>query len=286
MNIAGIDLVHGAPSSPKIDVRGETLWKRACRQRKKAAGIDGWKPGELARLPIEWFAAVARTWNVVLDSNVIPPTWTNVRMIGIPKNDGTTNKRGLGIAHYVWRLGLSDVIGQHRPWIQSWLNQGIRSGPGRQMDDIIENLMDDLFDAEENDENLLGAKIDIAKCFDRCDIKRSVRILSRLGAPKQLTDLLLSFYEQLRIWIEVNGIVAKDHISPARCLLQGCPGSMLCAIAEMHVWATSVNVLHPQVELACYVDDRLLYAPGPDAQECVQDAVATTLRYDTDAGWE
>ena len=61
---------------------------------------------------------------------------------------------------------------------------------------------------------------------------------------------------------------------------------MLCAIAEMHVWATSVNVLHPQVELACYVDDRLLYAPGPDAQECVQDAVATTLRYDTDAGWE
>ena len=207
-------------------------------------------------------------------------------MIGITKNDGTTNKRGLGIAHYVWRLGLSEVIGQHRPWIQSWLNQGIRSGPGRQMDDIIENLMDDLFDAEENDENLLGAKIDIAKFFDRCDIKRSVRILSRLGAPKQLTYLLLNFYEQLRIWVEVNGIVAKDHISPARCLLQGCPGSMLCAIAEMHVWATSVNVLHPQVELACYVDDRLLYAPGPDAQECVQDAVATTLRYDTDAGWE
>ena len=86
---------------------------------------------------------------MILQYGVIPETWTNVRLVGIDKNDGTTDKRGLGIAHYAWRLGLGEIIAQHKLWIQSWLNIGIRSGPGRQMDAIIEDLIDHLFHAEE-----------------------------------------------------------------------------------------------------------------------------------------
>lgn len=252
---------------------------------KKAAGIDAWRPADLARLPQDWFAFLADIWNVVLKSGKVPTAWANVRLVGIPKNDGTSKKRGLGIATYVWRLGLSEVIMQHRARIQSWLHAGIRSGPGRQMDVIIENLVDDLFDAEENDKNALGAKIDIAKFFDRCDIHRSVLILRRRGISKELADVLVDFYRQLRMWVQAAGAVAKTPIRPERCLLQGCPGSMLCAIAEMHVWASVVLYRHPNVDISCFVDDRLLRASGPDAQSLVQAAVETTRQCDHDAGW-
>ena len=41
---------------------------------------------------------------------------------------------------------------------------------------------------------------------------------------------------------------------------------------------------HPRVDISCFVDDRLLRACGEDEQILVQDAVATTQRYDHDAG--
>ena len=100
------------------------------------------RPCDVARLLESCIDQLARTWSVILQYGVIPDTWTNVRLVGIDKNDGTTDKRGLGISHYGW-------IAQHKLWIQSWLHIGIRSGPGRQMDDIIKDLIDDLFHAEE-----------------------------------------------------------------------------------------------------------------------------------------
>ena len=283
--MAAIEVVAGAPATPRIDSTGRNLMKRARLQRRKAAGIDAWSPSDLARLPQSWFAALARVWNVVLETGSVPPVWAHVRMVGIDKNDGTTDKRGLGIATIVWRLGLSEIMTMHRSCVQDWLNPGIRSGPGRQMDDIIENLFDDLFAAEEEGKDVLGAKIDIAKFFDRCTPARACLILERLGISLDLTTVIMDFYRQLRIWVQVGQVTAREAIAPLRCLLQGCPGSMLLAIAEMHVWATAINMQHPQVDISCFVDDRLFRACGEDARIVVQNAVATTQRYDHDAGW-
>ena len=41
---------------------------------------------------------------------------------------------------------------------------------------------------------VLGAKIDIAKFFDRCDINRSCRILAKLGISPGLLNVLCAFY--------------------------------------------------------------------------------------------
>ncbi len=199
---AGIGPIDGAPDN--IWVTGQRLYAKATSQKKKAAGVDGWRPADLALLPLEWFNALAEIWNVVLASGSMPSTWANVRMVGIPKNDGSGALRGLGIAHIAWRLGMSEVVAQHKMWIQNWLHHSIKSGPGRIMDEILEDLIDDLFDADDGNNETIGAKVDIAKFFDRCSIDRSVRILGRLGASDHFLRILRTFYTQLNIFVQAG----------------------------------------------------------------------------------
>ena len=52
---------------------------------------------------------------------------------------------------------------QHKTWIQAWLHPGIASGTGRQINDIKENVVDDLFDCEERNLEIMGTKIGVSK---------------------------------------------------------------------------------------------------------------------------
>ena len=56
---------------------------------------------------------------------------------------------------------------------------------------------------------LLGAKIDLSKCFDRISFGQAIRLLEKLGAPPGLCAVLRSFYAGKRTWFEVGGYAQK-----------------------------------------------------------------------------
>ena len=282
LNVTPLD---SAPRLPEIDPVGNALKQRAARQRKKAPGADAWRLAHFARLPMGWFAALAKTWNVVLAGARIPPIWAMIRMVSIPKHDGTGAKRGLGVAPYAWRVGMSELMRHHSVWMDEWLDGCIASGPKRSGDDMVDRLLDQMEAAAEEGTPLSGCKIDLSKYFDRCDWRRSLRILRRHGMSENLLRVIGSFYEQVHIAIEANGATAKEFIRPRRGLLQGCPASVIMAIAEQNLWALHMKASAPEVEVAAYVDDRTMWARGENAATKLESAIQVARKFDDDAGW-
>ena len=284
MSGAGIGRAEGAPANPRVCIDGERLWKRAREQRKKAGGADGWKPGEFALLPKRWFQIYARVWNTCLKCGKVPEVWKNIRMIGIPKHDGTGAKRGLGIAPYAWRLGMTGLIRQHRSWIATWLDEGIASGPQRGVEDLLDVLLADCEEAEEVGEPFMGVKIDLSKYFDRCTPERSLRMIDQIGMSSEITEVIRDFYRGVKIYVEYEGVVSKEPVRPGRGLLQGCPASVLLAIVEQHGWIRFVKNRVPGVNIAAYVDDRTIWARGKGGIDQIEKAVTAAKLYDDLAG--
>ena len=167
----------------------------------------------MARLPQAWFSAFAGMFNECLDKGKIPDICALIRMVGIPKMDGTNSKRGLGIAAYAWRLGMSDVIGQHMGWINSWLDAGIASGPGRSIEDLVDQVVHDAQEAEEEGDEFAGVKIDLAKYFDRCSPMKTIAFLEHLGIDRRVTGIIKDFYRQLTISLSSKGRYAQKKSS-------------------------------------------------------------------------
>lgn len=68
-------------------------------------------------------------------------------------------------------------------------------------------------------------------------------------------------------WVEKEGHVAKDPILGMRGLPQGCPLSPLRLCGLITIWAVSMHEIGPSVDLAAYVDDRIMWqrlGPGGD----------------------
>ena len=251
---------------------------RAKRQAKKAQGLDGWKPADVARLPIGWYKVLADVFATMLAVGKVPANWCAVRICLIPKHDGTGDKRGLGIAAFAWRLCMSELLSHHNGWICNWLHPDIASGPGRSAENLLDNLLDDLGDPSKE---VVGAKIDLSKCFDRLSIARGCRILIALGFDPAIADILLDFYRQVYVHVECEGAISKDPLKILKGLLQGCPVSVLIMLAEDTCWAHFVNA-HSTAKAGAYFDDRSIWSE--DSAE-VRKAVDASWQFDKDAGW-
>ena len=80
-------------------------------------------------------------------------------------------------------------------------------------------------------------------------------------------------------------------MTPTRLLLQGCPISVLAAIAEQHVWAgyvkaeTNADGRLPRIQLGAYIDDRTLWCTGKGAARRLQHALEKAKDFDDAAKW-
>ena len=268
-----------------VDTTGKRLLKRVKAGLKKAAGIDTWRPSQWARLPVQWFELLAEIWNCILDGGKMPESWTQVRVKLIPKYDGTTNKRPLGIAQLAWRTGMQDIVKQLAPWIDEWLDPAIASGPNRSIEDLLDRVLSDMEEGRISGCDYAGAKIDLSKCFDRCHYARSCRVLKALGLDTRVLEVIGKFYENLQIYVEADGAVAQTAISPTTMVMQGCPASVLMVIAEMSTWAKYVAKEAPGAKAGAYFDDRTIWAMRAGCTDAVNRAITASKKYDDDAGW-
>jgi len=266
--------------------RNLTLLARACfhvpgHKRKKTAGHDDWRPGDLALLPQEWFALLALLWNAILKNGAaVPEIWKHVRVKLIPKNDGTANMRPLGIASIAWRLRVMELMLSLKPWVLSWLSPDVASGPERSADDLIERMAE----AIARQEPLLGAKIDLSKCFDRISHIRALRLLQKFGLPDEVARIVMDFHDGVTMQLECDGAHSNEPLRVRNGVIQGCSFSVLAMLAEASNYCRWIRA-QAQVEVGAYYDDRTIWATGPSKEREMRKALLATQRYDMDAGW-
>ena len=113
----------------------------------------------------------------------------------------------------------------------------------------------------------------MAKCVDSVHAHMAMSIFEKLGAPKDMSTLLRTFYDTHKKWIECEGYIANDPIRPTMNVLQGCPVSMLLMAAPIAIWTEYVQTPEFDVSVAIYVNDRALWAEGDKATDELANAV-------------
>eukprot|EP00969_Alexandrium_andersonii_P115442 5104934-Alexandrium_andersonii.AAC.1 len=125
--------MHLVPDVAQADFEapdGARLRRLAKKATGKAAGLDSWTADHWAALGVGFYRELARLWSTVLQVGRVPQQWQEVRICGIPKEDG--GERPLGIAGLAWRLCMPEAMQQLLPWLGAWAGEELAGGlPGR-----------------------------------------------------------------------------------------------------------------------------------------------------------
>jgi len=282
------DLADFLPSTHEIDFlapKACTLWKLAQAASGKAAGPDGWRGSDFAKLAPAAFEPLSLLWKKCLQLGKIPETWAHARTIFIDKPSGD-GKRPLSIAAICWRLLASAAVANLKPWIQNWADDSLCGGlPGHRADELHVRLFR-AFHSLGNPQNktVQGLKQDLKKCFDNCCHHQALHILVKFGMPTTLARVIRCFYQMHTRWIESSGCVARNPTRPTRSILQGCPFSVMMLSGIMTVWCQQMKLKVPRIQLGVFVDDRTIWTE--DNTATLKLAVHTSQQLDAIFGFK
>ena len=176
------------PTSPAA------LQARAKQSRKRAAGLDGWRPAHFAGLGFSFFQALATLWDCCLMDQVLPQAWRQVQVTLIAKASG--GRRPLSIATAAWRLCMAVSMRALRGWVRKWVPAELCGGvPDASIHTVHSVLFQDLFAARRDRVLFAGCKADIRKCFDSVRPEVATWIWRWLGAPRALCGIIDVFYQ-------------------------------------------------------------------------------------------
>ena len=258
-----------------------SLRRIVCKGQHKAAGPDGWKPAHWALLPDSFFESLSLLWDLILRACRLPEAWLKIRCVLIPKQEGE-GFRPISVAAIGWRVGLTAIMNQLHPWLESWLPESVVGGlRNKGTADAHASLHDDVVQALNSRTPLYGAKLDVSKCFDSVIPAQAIMIFEHQGAPPQLTSLLALFYGRASRRFEFSGVVAANALTCARGLLQGCPASCGLLAGVMAVWHSHVTQT-ANIKCSVFVDDRTIWAQD-DHQQVVR-ALQATAEVDAACG--
>ena len=162
------------PTSPAA------LQARAKQSRKRAAGLDGWRPAHFACLGFSFFQALGALWDVCLRDQVLPVAWKQIRVTLIAKASG--GSRPLSIATAGWRLCMAVTMRALRGWVRSWVPPELCGGvPDASIHTVHSAIFQDLFAAHRDKKLMVGCKADIKRCFDSTSPELATLVWRWLG---------------------------------------------------------------------------------------------------------
>ncbi|CAE7549074.1 pol, partial [Symbiodinium necroappetens] len=277
-------LALGAPSEswmPEALLPSAAVLLAAVRaSARRAAGIDGWSPAYLAKLPLGFFESLVALWTACLRTAALPEAWCQVRVALIPKPDG--GLRPLAIASAVWRALATVVVRNLRTWTLTWAPPSLLGSlPGRSCADLHAAFASDLHRARRSRQAMAGHKADVRRCFDAVSVTQALAVARWLGAPPPLLNLLEHFYARQRRFIAWQGTFHGTPIEPTLGLLQGCPFSPLLLNCICSLWVRIVREAEPRATLAVYLDDRTVWHVGKHAVQVVCAAARAGQAFDS-----
>lgn len=131
--------------------------------------------------------------------------------------------------------------------------------PGRSISWVVTRFLRDVEVATENDTEIPGIKLDLSEAFDMARFEDTSELLSKIGAPRRLMNVVRCFDEGQIRFVEHAGAVDARPIIPRRGIPQGCLISPVRMAVIMAVWTYVMHKRHPDCAVGVFVDDRILW---------------------------
>ena len=255
------DKVHQA-NLPQIDA--EALYKTVQRRKTEAApGLDGWRTCELQALPPQCFIPIARFFRWIehhpqLD---LPEALTRAKQIILNKPGAASamNKRLITILPALLLSYTGARFEQLQAWQIAKMPSCIIGGvKGRTMPSLHTALRLEIDVARASRQDLVGIKLDKAKCFDRLIPECTAALFLAFGLPKTLVSFFVRIYKGLKRHIAYKGWISPTATTAANGVVQGCSLSLVAVNVHTKVWVHLLETL-PTLSMRAYVDDAYLW---------------------------
>ncbi|CAJ1436355.1 unnamed protein product, partial [Effrenium voratum] len=139
--------------------------------------------------------------------------------------------------------------------------------------------------ADNEDETLVVLARDLSKAFDTVHVGQAVAIMSKLGAPVGLCEMVRNFYGHCRKVFRLEGRLSQKWEFGNNGLLQGCPLSPLLLAAVTSVWTTAATQ-DPAIQVGVFMDDRTAWMKGHSATTSLQSLLQVTEQVDALVGFQ
>lgn len=259
----------------------QQLLKAAKRIKHKAPGGDGWTAAALLQLPPQWWQHFTQLWNTCIQQGTVPKAWTRTVVILLAKPTGGT--RPISLTGICWRMGATALVRQLHTWTNTWLPSNMVGGiAGRHAAYLHARLHHAI--AQNRHGHLTVLSQDLTKAFDSIHIQQALSILHHFGAPTNITQLILHFYNTCQRTFSFGGCIHPHWHTATHGILQGCPFSPLLLNTVMTIWAHALHQ-HPQLHTGIFFDDRSVWATGPQAATHIAQAIHTSHTIDAKLGF-
>jgi len=246
-------LVHVPQELPGMGVKD--LQRGVARMSENgAAGLDGWSPRDLKRLPLEILELLLHVYDLVEWKGVWPETmcWAGISLI--PKGEGgkPLDMRPITVTSAIYRLWAGVRVRQSAEWQASWMHPGQHGGRERHSPaDALMRISLEFEQAVLDGTEMRGVAFDLAKAFDNVPQEIMFRLLAKFGADVRIINGLRGMYQQVKRRFRIGAYVG-EAFTATNGILQGCPLSIMMLNALM---AVLHRALDPYVVGESFVDD-------------------------------
>lgn len=269
---------YGGPTTSTCEgnwMSAQGLERMAKKTAGKASGPDGWSASALTQLPHRFWFFLSQLWEEIICCGKPPRVWTLVRVALIPKDDADGGLRPISVASVLWRIGASLAAKEIGRQVGAWLRPEVQGCiPGRGIEHIHARIQATVWN-----KGFVMLSQDLSKFFDIIRYSHAAGILRWAGAPK-LAATVLAFYGMGRRLLSVAGAVDTAWVLPERGIMQGCPLSPLIAALMGDIWCRRIRRSANPPQVAVYLDDRGLWASGPDAPSRLREADVASAEFD------
>ena len=247
---------------PPIDA--DVLFRTVHKRKTAAApGLDGWRTCELQALPSHCFAPIARFFRWIEQNPQIPLpealTCSKQVILNKPGPSSAMNKRLITILPALWLSYTGARFEQLQTWqIVSMPNCIIGGVKGRTMPELHTALRLDIDVARDRKQELIGIKLDKAKCFDRLIPAFTASLFLAFGLPAFFVSVFLRMYDSLRRHIAYKGWINPISTTAPNGVVQGCSISLIAVNVHTKVWVHLLELL-PDLSMRAFVDDAYIW---------------------------
>ena len=235
-------------------------------QRRKplaAAGLDGWRTHELQSLPPRAFSAVAYFFRSLEDSDQpVPQILATTKQQILNKNGQSEplQKRLITLLPALFLAYTGTRFKQLQSWQQTIMpNQMLGAIKNRHMTTIPTTLRLQIDEAHADGFDLVGLKLDKAKCFDRILPNVTAALFLAFGLPKTITNVFVKFYQSLKRHLAYKGWASPRPTTACNGVAQGCSMSLVAINVHMKVWISLLEHL-PTISVRAFIDDAYLWS--------------------------
>ena len=214
-------------------------------------------------LPPEGVRAFSKFCYHILTTGVFPDTWFNIKVVLIPKKQGTLSLkdlRPLSIAPVPYRLFGKTLLRMASHAVSGIHSHSVGGVPGRSAQSAFLRVSMIIEHVRLQHGSFAGLAIDTQKFFDCIPFALALDCLLHVGLPPLIAHLWCSFIIHIRRYVAIKHTISTHPILCDRGVPQGDPISMFAAAAALACWLEELDRIprHIHTEAWVFVDDRLL----------------------------